>query len=160
MPLPEGYLPRKGDLISVQGTVKWDVEFNDPYIHIDVDGKTLTLEPDKVSLVRRRWANGEKVQLSDSFWPEPGIVIAIVDDFVWVKDPSNGEPITYPANSLKEWRDPKAPLEVDEQFLREDQVAAAMQEPAEPPPETPTVAEITRVDPPPVRAMPDHCYEI
>lgn len=144
MSLPEGYRPREGDVLLVRGIVAYNVEPGDPSVHVKIEGSysgkaIVTL--DKVyALARRRWEPNEKVRIPVRGMTEPGEVIGTFQDHVWVQHPKYVAPMTYQANELQEWIDPKAALVRDEEALRrEDTVAEAMQEPA--PVEPPSVLQ-------------------
>jgi hypothetical protein len=67
MPLPEGYLPRQGDVLSVDVVVKHDVRNDDSYVFTKVIGSHGDIafavdDPDvRVRLKRRSWNEGESV---------------------------------------------------------------------------------------------------
>jgi hypothetical protein len=87
MPLPEGYLPREGDVLVLHGTVKYDVAPDEKRVHIKLDGdhgpRVLLLET-IIGIRRRTWKEDEKVRhrnLTGVF----GHVVAMAGDRVWIK---------------------------------------------------------------------------
>lgn len=89
MPLPEAYLPRKGDVLSIDVEVKHDVKKEDDYVFTKVVGSyadvAFTLDdPDvAVRLKRRSWREDEGVVHNnvDRWW---GKVITLHGDHVLV----------------------------------------------------------------------------
>ena len=66
MPLPEGYLPREGDVLTVDVRVKHNVKPGDPYIFTKVldlysDVALHMDEPGTYSLKCRSWREGDGV---------------------------------------------------------------------------------------------------
>jgi len=122
MALPEGYRPRKGDILSLRGVVRWSVRPSDDRVQVKIDGtysESTSVALEDVVLERRAWEPEDKIQRRGAVgWDVPGEVLAVQGDFVWVTIPGDDEPETIHANDLEEWRDPKAPLEVDEAAVR------------------------------------------
>jgi hypothetical protein len=86
MPLPEGYLPRKGDELLIRVTVRNDYGKNDgSLVSVTVTGAPhhqFFAYLDKVhSIYARKWSEGDRVQNSEGW----GEVVAVHDDQVWVK---------------------------------------------------------------------------
>jgi hypothetical protein len=90
MPLPEGYLPREGDVLIISGTVEYDVEPHAAYIFLKVPGYgsgSLGLNPTRaapfLSLKRRGWREDEGVihKHVDRWF---GKVVSQKDDYVVV----------------------------------------------------------------------------
>lgn len=88
MPLPEGYLPRKGDVLTVHMEVKHAVDEGDADVFLTVPGadyQTVAVPLAEVaSLKRRTWREGEQVHLKDAprFFGE---VVMQPDDIVLVR---------------------------------------------------------------------------
>lgn len=90
MSLPEGYLPRKGDVLSIAGIVEHDIRADSVYIFVKVEGvsRSVALPADEpvpsVFLKRRTWREGEAVAHKniERFFGE---VVAMVGDHVVVK---------------------------------------------------------------------------
>jgi hypothetical protein len=90
MSLPEGYLPREGDILMIAGTVEHDVTSSSAYIFVNTDGasSTIALNTHKplpnVTLKRRTWREGEMVvhKAIERFYGE---VVAMAGDHVVVK---------------------------------------------------------------------------
>jgi hypothetical protein len=93
MPIPEGYLPRRGDVVVVRAEVRYDVK---PSEDTDEDGVQVFVRPLEgytdvrvpvrtlVGLWSRRFYEGDRVRAI----VEPGAVgtvAAISDEHVWVK---------------------------------------------------------------------------
>ncbi len=107
MPLPEGYRPKRDDILIVHGVVKYDVDAEDHNVHLKIVGTYVDASPklqDIVGLHCRHWEEGDRVRLvedPDSF----GEVIATHDDQVWVKglpgSNFDGDMETWIANILE-----------------------------------------------------------
>jgi hypothetical protein len=86
MPLPEGYLPRKNDVLLLLGTVKHDVDPGETDVHLRVSGDwdTRIVKLEAVVGVRRRtWRESENVRIRNA--PRIfGKIIAANDDYVWL----------------------------------------------------------------------------
>lgn len=90
MPLPEGYLPREGDVLVLHGTVKYDADL-DPE-NVEKETVWVTLLGDYTSrrvplakvvgIKRRTWKVGEKVR-SRNDHEIFGEIVATHDDLVW-----------------------------------------------------------------------------
>lgn len=84
MSLPDGYLPRKDDVLILHATVKYDYDpAEGKEVWIDSDGPFTPLDK-FVGIKRRTWKSGETVRhrnVEHCF----GEVIATCDDMVWVK---------------------------------------------------------------------------
>lgn len=81
--IPERYMPREGDVVAVHARVRFDFDAGDTDLHLTIGGfqkVTVDLE-DVVSWVSREWKPGDQIGWNDG----PGIVIAIVEDRVWVR---------------------------------------------------------------------------
>lgn len=141
MPLPEGYLPRKGDVLVLHGRVKYDVVEKED---VDEDQKLtvwVRLEGDYqdrripletvVSIFARKWELGERV-IGNSLIGE---VVGVYEDSIWVKfdTPMNAEPLfgTFLANDL-EAAAPKAlviePAPTASDYASEHERSVAFQE--------------------------------
>jgi hypothetical protein len=109
MPIPEGYLPREGDVVVVHATVKYDV---DPKTDSDEDGPKVFIRPiggytdhrvpvkTLVGLYSRHFEEGERVRMH----ADPtatGTVLATYEHLVWVKFERLEDARTIPANSLE-----------------------------------------------------------
>lgn len=114
MPLPEGYLPRKGDILTLRGIVKYGVEPNDDYVHLKIIGSsaTLVVELADVEPHQRSFELGELV-MHKIGWAEPGEVIATHGSYVWIffKSNPNAEPVAALANDLLPYVIPESPPE-------------------------------------------------
>lgn len=109
MPLPEGYLPRQGDVVVIHGIVKYNVDPGDTYADVMIEGKysSVHIELDKIAgLHCRHWNEGDKVHLPGRAITDVGEVIATNGDNVWIAMPG-GSMATYHANQLTEV--PKTP---------------------------------------------------
>jgi hypothetical protein len=108
MPLPEGYLPRKGDEILVRARVKSDNHAHDDEFFLEIVGRThhnFFMSIDEIhSLHCRHWNEGDAVIY-------PGFigkceVIACDGDAVWIKSFTNNR-TTVNANELEPYVEPK-----------------------------------------------------
>lgn len=89
MPLPDNINLRKGDLVTVPATVRWDFggtaadrEF---VFLLTPNGRELTVRPEEIaSIVRRVFHKDERVRIDGT---EGGVVKAVSDDgkLLWVK---------------------------------------------------------------------------
>ena len=85
MALPENYLPRKGDILVIHATVKYDADSPDETLFLTAGATSLTFHLENVAAIRlRNWREGEKVcdrGDRDIF----GEVLAQSGEHVWVK---------------------------------------------------------------------------
>jgi hypothetical protein len=109
MPLPKGYIVRKGDEVLVRVRAKRDERPEDPGIenHFEIVGRerhSFFMDSAEVhALYCRKWSDGDRVRgIGD---PEiGGEVIASCDEFVWVKvtkGENEGSMLTFVANELE-----------------------------------------------------------
>ena len=109
MPLPEGYLPRKGDTLKILVTVEHDVEADDTYIFTRFSGSA-----DRVSLdLERALAQDANVWVEDRQWRKgdrvldlesgvPGEVILVEDGAAVVRlDDGRGLVVRYSYDELQ-----------------------------------------------------------
>lgn len=105
MPLPEGYLPREGDIVVVHASVKYNVESGDDSVHLAFPGNAdrplimaiATIE----GLFARHWDEGDAVRVIEDH-ACTGSVIATSGSFVWMKNDRPGAGMTtYLANELE-----------------------------------------------------------
>jgi hypothetical protein len=87
MPLPEGYLPRKGDIVLVQARAKRDTNLDvDSEGYFEIIGQEHCKFFMDVSAIHslhcRRWNEGDRVKSIE--FDGPGLVIGISDEWVWV----------------------------------------------------------------------------
>ncbi len=103
MPLPEGYLPREGDVLLLRAKVKFDVDPEDTSVHATCIGCTyrdVTIPLEEVfGLHFRAWEPHDKVQNIHDH-EDCGEVFAVCDDKVWVKL-DTGAMATFEANALE-----------------------------------------------------------
>lgn len=105
MSIPEGYRPTKGDVVVLHGQVKFNVEPEDEGdVHVTIVGAehhTIIVPLDKIVDLRyRAWTKGNLVQEFLSGMNK-GEVIAVCEDYVWVKVQSTGNLHTFHANALE-----------------------------------------------------------
>jgi hypothetical protein len=104
MPLPEGYRPRKGDILVLHGVVKHDVHPGEESVFVTIDGHygTESVKLDGIaSLFARAWNKGERVRQNImSTNTGDGEVVATYGDRVWVKFDVDGSMGTFRANDL------------------------------------------------------------
>jgi hypothetical protein len=123
MPIPEGYLPRKGDELLVRVCVCHDTVLGDPeldtMIQVEVVGSShrrFFVDLDKIhSLHCRKWNEGDRVKSIE--FDGPGTVLAVSDEWVWVLCETGeyeGFRYTLPANELEPYVEPVAPTETDQ----------------------------------------------
>ena len=105
MPLPEGYLPRKGDVVIAHGTVQHDVDPGESRVYVSFRKHTDTSLnlADVVGLHCRAWSEGDKVEWSGAVGPMTGEVVAVCRTAVWVKSEFGME--TVQANDLKPYHE-------------------------------------------------------
>lgn len=109
MPLPEGYLPRDGDVLVLHGTVRFNFDAGDHDVHVILDRRfthTSTTVPldQVVGIHSRKWEPGDQVRSVKSLH-HFGEVVATIDGWVWVKyalgSISEGTMQTFEANDLE-----------------------------------------------------------
>jgi len=115
MPLPEGYRPRKGDVLIAHVTAYTDVDPEDTQVWATLPGKPhsrhfIDLE-DIAGVYSRHFEPGEKVRSVGDFTGQAGEVVAVHEGFVWIKD-GHGQMQTIAANELEAVVDP-----VDRSFV-------------------------------------------
>jgi hypothetical protein len=87
MPLPEGYLPREGDVLTVQAKVRFNVEPGEKDVHVRIVGdfRDTRVPLDKVvGITLRNWEEGDGIislQQEGCF----GIVASVHDEHVVMK---------------------------------------------------------------------------
>lgn len=105
MPLPDGYLPREGDVLIVHVVAKYNVDPGDADVHANVVGvkyRDIVVPLDHVvGLHCRHWEVGAKVWIRHDK-KNPATVIGVDEDRVWVKFSTAGGYATYSANDLTE----------------------------------------------------------
>ncbi len=106
MPLPEGYLPREGDVLIAHVEVKYDVDASDENVHVFPVGaryRDFALPLGNViGLYCRRWSANDEVTFPGM--AGVGKVLAVHEDQVWVLFPDEA-PQTFPANELQPGRE-------------------------------------------------------
>lgn len=136
MPLPEGYLPREGDVLVLHGVVRYSVDASDESVHLIVNPKykhTSTTVPldQVVDLYSRFWKPCDQVvrasnpalgQVRD---PAIGAVIATFKDSVWVSFEGRW-PVSVQANALM-----PAPEDKPDEPVAVDPMPAIEQPPVE-----------------------------
>jgi hypothetical protein len=109
MSLPEGHLPRKGDIVLIKARAKRDSRPGDdlPHYFEIVGHEHQSFFPDKDdqclhSLYSRNWNIGDRVRVIA--WPDTaGEVIAIHGEWMWVvinAGENSGAMLTYSGNEL------------------------------------------------------------
>jgi hypothetical protein len=112
MPLPEGYLPRKGDIVLVQARAKRDAYPNEPDIqcYFEIVGhetnKFFMAVSEIHSIYSRNWEIGDTVSYPAMF-EGPAEVLAVDGHEVWVRDTEN-QRWTIEANELEAYVEPPA----------------------------------------------------
>lgn len=104
MPLPEGYLPREGDVLIFHATVRHKVEPVDEYVHVlkpgtDYSNMAIPVES-IVGLHFRHFDVGDVVRSVGDLTGQTGEVVAVHEVMVWVKD-GHGQMQTIAANELE-----------------------------------------------------------
>jgi hypothetical protein len=113
MPLPEGYLPREGDVLTIEVEVKYDVDAEDKNIHVFPVGaryRDFSIPLDNViGVTLRKWKEGEGI-ISTEDENCFGVAASIHGEHVVMKlDPKAAEPeidgglIIYHCNDLLPW---------------------------------------------------------
>ena len=110
MSLPEGYLPRKGDVLVIHVTTRYDVQDRDReegepiYVHVSPVGDSsyhkfrLPLA-DVIAIHFRNWEVGSKVR-SVIDHEDTGEIAAVYDGWLWIKQP-DGHMLTLHANDAE-----------------------------------------------------------
>jgi hypothetical protein len=113
MPLPEGYLPRKGDIVLVQARVRYDADRcnadSDCSLEIVGSEHRHFFQPlaEVHALHCRKWNAGDRVKSAE--FDGPGEVLATCDDQVWVMcetGEDEGGKYTLEANQLDPYVEP------------------------------------------------------
>jgi hypothetical protein len=112
MPLPEGFLPRKGDELLIRAKVSFDVEPDDEDVHLEPIGaewKKIMIPLANVhELHQRSWKKGEKVRSRE--FDGIGLIMAIDGCWIWIKEISGeneGSMWTLEANELEPYVEPE-----------------------------------------------------
>lgn len=107
MPLPEGYLPRKGDTLKILVTVEHDVEADDTYIftrfsdsdRVNLDLERALAQDADVWVENRQWRKGDRVLDLES--GSPGEVIIVESGAAVVRlDDGRGLVVRYSYDDL------------------------------------------------------------
>lgn len=125
MPLPEGYLPREGDVVVLHAVVKWDVKPSEDADDSDgllkvfvrpIGGYTDHRVPVNtlVGVHSRRFAEGERVRVIGDGPVAQGVVISTHEDVVWMKLDEGAGFGTYFSSGLEH-----IPDTLDEPFVEE-----------------------------------------
>jgi hypothetical protein len=149
MPLPEGYLPREGDVLVLHGTVKFDYDPGEEKVWIRLMDHW---EDDRIPISSvvgvhcRKWEQGEQVRhrnVEHCF----GEIVATCDDMVWVKLAADskrgkkfsaGQLATFHCNELEP--DEQAEILADARREKREMELGGLL--AEPPTQTESVAEL------------------
>lgn len=115
MPLPDGYLPRKGDVLTLLVTVQYDTMPDDSYVHVVPNGRlgSLGIELEHFDGLRSRaWEVGDHVRSENE--GASGVVEAVSGHWVWFKVDADhvdmpGAMLTADANELELIPEPAAP---------------------------------------------------
>jgi hypothetical protein len=131
MPLPEGYLPRRGDELLIRAKVSFDVEPDDEDVHLEPIGaewkKIMIPLADVHDLHCRTWKKGEKVTQAN--WGS-GTIIAVHENMVWVQLALTGGLATFEANALEPYIDPE---EIAVETMTEAELLAGLEHLIPPP---------------------------
>ena len=81
---------KRGDVVSVTGTVKFDQAADQATIYLDIDGASAVVTVERAQLVRPFFKPGEKAFLPPAQFDETGEwepvdVLAAHEQFVWIK---------------------------------------------------------------------------
>ena len=110
MPLPTGYKPRKGDILSIHATVKHNFTASGGDIYLEVDGhfSTIALKSEQIDrIVRQKFEIGSRVLISDM--NQIGFVRAISGDYAWIKlDLASEHYVTKHLNEITRVAEPDA----------------------------------------------------
>jgi hypothetical protein len=83
MPLPEGYLPREGDVLIVYARVKYNVDHGDEYVHVNNANGVIGLD-NVIGIHSRKWEEDDAVRFIKM--PEAtGVVRSIRANMVWIE---------------------------------------------------------------------------
>lgn len=104
MSLPEGYLPREGDVLVLHVAVKYDVDPGEKNVFVIIPPNKHNMEfvplESFVGVKRRQWKEGAKVRhrdISGMF----GEVVAMSGDYVWIQLGTTGGFITAHCNEIE-----------------------------------------------------------
>lgn len=110
MQLPEGYLPRAGDVLVLHGTVRFDVvekedrESDGLKVFIRLNGDfsdRRVLLNTVIGIHSRKWEAGERVRLIGEVNDDAFEVLAVHGQWVWCMDEDSEGLATYSANDLE-----------------------------------------------------------
>jgi hypothetical protein len=101
--MKKDYMPRKGDILSIEGIVKYDPHEGQQYVHLDVDGAVggdvmIGLKT-PYKIVRHAFKVGDLIEF-DPLFPRVagedvrysrGIVAAVDGDYLWIKTTRSSE---------------------------------------------------------------------
>lgn len=100
MPLPNGYLPRKGDLLLIRVKVKHDVSEGEEDVHFSLPGREYSshiVELTEIAALHcRAWEAGDKIVYRGN----PGEVVATCGTEAWIRDYHADQMKTVSANEL------------------------------------------------------------
>lgn len=96
---------KRGDVVSVTGTVKFDQAADQATIYLDIDGASAVVTVERAQLVRPFFKPGEKAFLPPAQFDETGEwepvdVLAAHEQFVWIKQ-ADGDTNVFLAVELK-----------------------------------------------------------
>lgn len=126
MPLPEGYLPREGDVLIFHATVRHNVDVGEHDVHLQVGDRyqTSILKLDQIQAIfSRHFDVGDVVRSVGDLTGQTGEVVAVHHGMVWVKD-GHGQMQTIAASELE-----LAPA-LDQPFVEPEPQAPPYESPA------------------------------
>lgn len=103
MPLPEGYLPREGDILILHAVVETNTRPDSDTAYVKVNGRygAMNVDLDKiVGVFARHFDEGDIVRSIGDMTGQNGTVIAMYEGMVWIKD-GHGQMQTVAANELE-----------------------------------------------------------
>lgn len=101
---------KAGDVVEVQGVVKYDQRAEDDLVFIDVNYSTVNMEPSRVTLVQQGFKVGDSATISGGDAMRAVTILAINENRAWI----NGENFFDNIVDLYELRRPE-PVEEPEQ---------------------------------------------
>lgn len=100
MTLPAGYRPRKGDVVIVHATVKFDADSDLEGIHVKVDYHSMRLDRNLIQgIAAYHFDPGDTVQFKDD--PDHLKIVAVHGFYAWGEEIESGTMFTHPLRELK-----------------------------------------------------------
>jgi hypothetical protein len=123
MPLDNTFPLRRGDVVSIRGTVKYDVGASDEYVHVQIHDSTIAVARMSIAdLVAPHIDIGDRVWWHEGGRKHEGELVSVSGDYVWVKL-GDGRPLTRSLSAIMPLRPPLA-AKTEEEIVKPPPVPA------------------------------------